>query len=298
LEKRKGVAHALQVLETLADLGGDALRSKWELLRVGRSEEGDEPPRGWKSRDLGLIPADKMPAVYRVSSAMIFTPLEDNLPNMVLEAMGAGVPVIGSKAGGILDMIEHGANGFLVDVPKGEVDAQVLVEAMLSEEKLAAISAKAVEVARTRYPLHVQAGAMASLYAEALQNKITPPASFTETSSGEIPSYLWPWLDKAIISLYERHRVKCLAYEKDIDLNRVLTKVSEEQRDYIGWLEGNKTHLEKEIELRQQHIDALMEGKAAMEKALEEVRLAKEEKLKNKNWWKQVIPFSKKAEKK
>jgi glycosyltransferase involved in cell wall biosynthesis len=301
-EKRKGVAHAIQVLEAIAELGGEALLSQWELLRVGRSEEGDEPPRGWKARDLGLIPADKMPAVYRASSLMIFTPLEDNLPNMVLEAMGSGVAVIGSRAGGILDMIEHGVNGFLVDVPDNQVDAQGLVNAMLSDDALSAIARKAVEVARSRYALHIQAGAIAALYQGALQQKPSDIAQAVAAGAvpsalslaNETPAYLWPWMDEAILSLYERHRIKCVAYEKDIDLNRKLTKVSEEQRDYIGWLEGNKAHLEKEIELRQQHIDALMEGKAAMEKALEEVRLAKEEKLRKKNWWKEVIPFSKK----
>lgn len=40
---------------------------------------------------------------------------EDNGPQTVMEALAAGVPVLGTRVGGLLDMIEDGRNGLLVD---------------------------------------------------------------------------------------------------------------------------------------------------------------------------------------
>ncbi len=40
----------------------------------------------------------------------------DSSPNVITEAHAAGLPVIGTRAGGIPDMIEEGHDGFLVDV--------------------------------------------------------------------------------------------------------------------------------------------------------------------------------------
>lgn len=72
----------------------------------------------------------------------------DSLPNVVLEAMGKGKPVIGSEAGGIPDMIVDGETGFLV--PLGDVDAlevaiQRLIEDSALRERLGRASRERVE---------------------------------------------------------------------------------------------------------------------------------------------------------
>lgn len=48
----------------------------------------------------------------------------DTSPNILTEAHAAGLPVIGTRAGGIPDMIEDGKDGFLVDVDDAEAVAE------------------------------------------------------------------------------------------------------------------------------------------------------------------------------
>lgn len=54
----------------------------------------------------------------KMATARMLTILSrmDTSPNILTEAHAAGVPVIGTRAGGIPDMIEDGKDGFLVDV--------------------------------------------------------------------------------------------------------------------------------------------------------------------------------------
>lgn len=45
----------------------------------------------------------------------------EGMPNALLEAMSAGLPVVATKVGGIPQIVEHGVTGFLI--PPGDVDA-------------------------------------------------------------------------------------------------------------------------------------------------------------------------------
>lgn len=53
--------------------------------------------------------------IYSLSNAVILPSREDNLPNVMLEAMACGTPVISFKTGGMLDVIKDGFNGILAE---------------------------------------------------------------------------------------------------------------------------------------------------------------------------------------
>lgn len=70
-----------------------------------------------------ILPAVPLPqTLERMSQATIFAlPSRcEGLPRVIIEAMGAGVPVIGSDVGGIPSLIKDGENGFVI--PAGNVD--------------------------------------------------------------------------------------------------------------------------------------------------------------------------------
>jgi len=52
---------------------------------------------------------------YARASILVLASLEDNCPMTVLEAMASGVAVMGSRVGGIPDLIEHEVSGLLCD---------------------------------------------------------------------------------------------------------------------------------------------------------------------------------------
>lgn len=65
---------------------------------------------------LGLVSNEAISTLLMQNNIFVSVPSFDNQPMSILEAFSIGIPVISSRVGGVLDMIEEGRNGFLVDV--------------------------------------------------------------------------------------------------------------------------------------------------------------------------------------
>ncbi len=71
---------------------------------------------------LGMLLGElKVAELLRSSSAFICPTLEDNLPNVVMESLACGCPVVAFATGGVPDMVTHDKNGLLA--PKGDCEA-------------------------------------------------------------------------------------------------------------------------------------------------------------------------------
>ena len=80
----------------------------------------------------------------------LYTSQWDGLPNILLEAVSVGLPVIASKTGGIGELIRHGETGFLID-PYDDPDAYVrALSAIFSDRSGLKI------IARNAYELLIQ----------------------------------------------------------------------------------------------------------------------------------------------
>ena len=64
----------------------------------------------------GWLAPERVPERYAAADALVLPSRVEGSPNVVLEAMASGLPVITSNAPGCRDMIHHGENGLLVDV--------------------------------------------------------------------------------------------------------------------------------------------------------------------------------------
>lgn len=129
IEPRKGIDELVAAFATMPDL---------ELELIG----GDVPysPFGGSYRDHVRLTAPRnvtfrspLPRellMQRVQDAdvCIFPSLFENYPNTCIEAMLAARVVIGSKHGGMAEMIEHGVSGFLVDGRSPEDIVRVIQE--------------------------------------------------------------------------------------------------------------------------------------------------------------------------
>lgn len=129
---KKGYQHLVPVLAHLlgqaSDLhlvfagGGDLL----EELRDGAAEFAD------RVHFPGIVYRDRLPALYRAADYFVLPAVHDakgnvdGLPNVILEAMASGLPVVASAISGIPLAVEDGENGRLV--PEG--DPAALVEAL------------------------------------------------------------------------------------------------------------------------------------------------------------------------
>jgi glycosyltransferase involved in cell wall biosynthesis len=63
---------------------------------------------------VGKVPQVELAAWMRRASVFVLPSMSEGLPRVVVEAMATGTPVIGSNVGGIPEMVEDGATGFLV----------------------------------------------------------------------------------------------------------------------------------------------------------------------------------------
>jgi len=59
-------------------------------------------------------------SILKASDVFLLTSAYEGMPNVIMEAMFAGIPVVATRVGGVLDLIQDGVQGFLHDV--GDVD--------------------------------------------------------------------------------------------------------------------------------------------------------------------------------
>ncbi len=77
-------------------------------------------------RFYGYVDHEKLPEYYLDADIFVLPSLAEGMPNVVLEAMGSGLPVVATKVPGSEELVHHGENGFLVD----SGDSQALARAL------------------------------------------------------------------------------------------------------------------------------------------------------------------------
>jgi glycosyltransferase involved in cell wall biosynthesis len=131
LEKVKGVEYLIRafakLIETEPQLGelviiGDGSERK-NLENLAESLKLKE-----RVKFLGEIPNERMPEYLAMADCFVLPSLKEGFGIVVLEAQAAGVPVIASKVGGILDLIEDQKNGLLVESGNPEQIAAALAK--------------------------------------------------------------------------------------------------------------------------------------------------------------------------
>lgn len=73
-------------------------------------------------RFLEAIPYEDMPAWYNLADVVVMVPDSDGMPNSLWEAMACGTVPVLRKLPQYSEVIQHGVNGFLVDVEGSELE--------------------------------------------------------------------------------------------------------------------------------------------------------------------------------
>jgi glycosyltransferase involved in cell wall biosynthesis len=87
---------------------------------------GSGPEKIMVGRCVGARPHEEIPSWMNASDVLCLPSLNEGLPNVALEAMACGLPVVASRVGGVPEIVQEGVNGFLVPPS----DPNALVEAL------------------------------------------------------------------------------------------------------------------------------------------------------------------------
>jgi len=138
------------VLSAVALLRAKGFQVRWEVYGSGPLRDGLRA----RATSLGVADSvilhgarvqDEILAAYRSAAAFVLAPVvldngdRDGIPNVLVEAMACGVPVVATRVSGIPELVEEGTNGLLVQPRQPDQLAAALARVLGDPEFAAAL---------------------------------------------------------------------------------------------------------------------------------------------------------------
>jgi teichuronic acid biosynthesis glycosyltransferase TuaC len=112
---------------------------------------------------LGFIPHNEMPKYLHISDIFIRPSLSEGFGNSFIEAMAAGIPVIATPVGGIVDFLVDGQTGLFCEVKNPRSIAQKVEKLMKDRESRDYITKNATKMVEEKYGWGKVAGEMKNI---------------------------------------------------------------------------------------------------------------------------------------
>ena len=166
-DQRKGVDYLIKSCKLLAEKHPEWKNSLGVVILGNQSQQLEEQlpfhvyPLPFIKNEHELI------NIYNAVDLFVLPSLEENLPNMVMEAMACGVPCVGFNVGGIPEMIDHLHNGYVAQYKSPE-DFANGIQWILTEPAYAELSEQAFRKVLGNYSESIVAKKYMDIY-----NKVT-----------------------------------------------------------------------------------------------------------------------------
>ena len=208
-EKRKG-------FESLARVLGEVVHDPRFVSSGARLLWVGDQPASQAYGDMPLIPLGRIPQeeqmalAYAASDLFLLPSLEDNLPNMLLEALSCGTPAIAYSVGGIPEVLHDGVNGRLIPAADEPEFVQALLclvgDASVREE----MGRRARALASEAHSSSLQANRHVALYRDLIQKSrfTTSPRQSTSRHAHDSTDP-----DAAVGTLQKSLTIHCLTEE-------------------------------------------------------------------------------------
>ncbi|RST73645.1 N-acetyl-alpha-D-glucosaminyl L-malate synthase BshA [Siminovitchia acidinfaciens] len=153
-----------------------ASKVKAKLLLVGDGPEMTEicdlvEDLSLSEKVLFLGRQDHLEELYSMSDLMLLLSEKESFGLVALEAMACGVPCIGTRVGGIPEVIEDGYNGFLCELGDTDDIAEKALILLQNEELLERFSQQALSVPGERFEADMIVSKYEDLYETLLASK-------------------------------------------------------------------------------------------------------------------------------
>jgi glycosyltransferase involved in cell wall biosynthesis len=116
---------------------------------------------------LGHLGYQELVEVLLFSSIFILPSYSEGMPNGVLQALAAGLPVVATHVGGIPDILTHGENGLLIGPRNVDQIVEALSALLRNNELCERMRACNRRLAREKYDVDIIADLLAHVYREA-----------------------------------------------------------------------------------------------------------------------------------
>ncbi|MEH2095897.1 glycosyltransferase family 4 protein [Nostoc sp.] len=135
--------------EVIAILVGDALFGEQDYVQKLHQQVAD---LGLENRVKFLGFRSDIPQLMAACNLVAHTSTSpEPFGRVIVEAMLCGKPVVAAKAGGVMELVEHGLNGFLVTPGEPQELAQVIITCLQETEITATIANNAKTTASRRF---------------------------------------------------------------------------------------------------------------------------------------------------
>lgn len=175
LAPTKGIEHALEAVRKLVDAGcsveyrivGDGPR------REALIEFASELDLDGVATFEGAVSADEVANILREADVLIAPSVvapsgqTEGVPNVLKEAMASGVPVIGTRVGGVAELIDDGSNGFLVPQQDADAIAECVQAIIARQGELPQMLSRARAAIEQEYDLRQLNADLESVYVRA-----------------------------------------------------------------------------------------------------------------------------------
>lgn len=258
-EKRKGFESLARVLsEAIQD--PRFVRAGARLLWVG------DPPTSQAYNDIPLIQLGRiqqekqMALAFAASDLFVLPSLEDNLPNMLLEALSCGTPVIAYSVGGIPEVLRDGVNGRLVPVADERKFAEALLCLVEDAQGRKKMGQRGRALASAEYSLLLQATRHIELYRDLIQVKSPTAAPLQSQLLRQSPEHGNSDPGPAVGALQKSLTIHCLMEQIHTLERRVQTadRICMAQNQLI-------VNLQKQLDARQEVIQDLQDHRQRAE---------------------------------
>jgi len=129
LTRKKGVEYLISAMKLVRDV---------DLLIVGDGSNGqrlEKMAHGLRVEFAGGVPPERIYQYLKQAKIVILPSLYEGLPNVILEAMSMGVPVIATRVGGVPDVIKDGETGLLVEPGRVE-ELAISIKKLIEDDNL------------------------------------------------------------------------------------------------------------------------------------------------------------------
>jgi len=117
-----------------------------------------------KVQFIGRVPHKELPERYRTSSLVVNPSLSESFGISIVEGMACGIPVVGTKVGGMLETITDGETGLLVEPERPDLLAEAILSLLNDPDTAGQMGKKGRERAVERFSWHARAERLLTAY--------------------------------------------------------------------------------------------------------------------------------------